>query len=135
MKQNIKEKVLKEIWITKDLLKEAKEIVPREIIRTRKAIDLTLAEAKKNPEVLGLVDEKRFFPKKKGYIMFDEDQYFKRKKEIEEEKLAEVGKVIDEWIMRHRELGLIGFIKDGENEGSYGEDHRLVELKQKLGIK
>ena len=39
---NIKEKVLKEVWITKALLSEAKKIVPKEIIRTKKAIDLAL---------------------------------------------------------------------------------------------
>jgi len=40
-------KVLEEVWMSKGLLKEAKKIVPLEIERTKKAIDLTFKKCQK----------------------------------------------------------------------------------------
>ena len=53
---NIKEKVLKEVWFTNKLLNEARKIVPLEIERTKKAIDLTLTM--RNEEFKKVIDDR-----------------------------------------------------------------------------
>ncbi len=100
-----------------------------------------------------ILQDKKIFPKKKGYIIFDEDQYFKRKKEIEEDELAErnkeIGKEIDDELSLKRkkedklilEYHPISHISNSKTQALQREMKEikieiklLEELKQKLGV-
>ena len=120
MKQNIKEKVLKDLFMIfpmeeadnlKYIRKSAEKIIETKYLGLKdieKAIDLTLAEEGK--EHIKLLE--------KGYGVKTTHQVFEKGKQ---EKLAEVGKVIDE----------CDRIQD--NLGNAVVDKGI--LKQKLGIK
>ena len=102
------------------------------------AISLAFKEGQKSMD-------KKIFPKRKGYIIFNENQYFKHKKKIEKETTTKIIKAIDERlklnILRRKIFNEVPRHPDGigsdvlvAKEMLNYEDRFLKELKKELGI-